>query len=249
MTTSREELIKLYAKQLKVSTFSQYKELILEAQRDGWCYEEFLYQLMKAEVEKRQQNQLKWRIKAAGFPVIKTLDTFETGHLMHVEPATIWQLATGEYIKRRENIIMVGNPGTGKTHLSIGLGIAACRDGYRVRFYSAPALATELAEAQDKYQLRRIEQAINKAELLIIDDLSYITFSRRHSELLFKLIAERTERSSIIISTNLEFSRWTELFDDPMLTAALVDRLTFKAHILNMNGESYRLKHRQPSKE
>lgn len=247
--TSREELIKLYAKQLKISTFSQYKELILEAQQDGWCYEEFLYQLMKAEVEKRQQNQLQWRIKAASFPVIKTLDTFETVHLMHIEAATIWQLATGEYIKRRENIIMVGNPGTGKTHLSIVLGITACRDGYRVRFYSAPALATELAEAQDKYRLRRIEQAINKTALLIIDDLSYITFNRRHSELLFKLIAERTERASIIISTNLEFSRWTELFEDPMLTAALVDRLTFKAHILNMNGESYRLKHRHPSKE
>jgi DNA replication protein DnaC len=106
-----------------------------------------------------------------------------------------------------------------------------------------------LAEAQDKYQLRRLEQAINKAALLIIDDLSYITFNRRHSELLFKLIAERTERASIIISTNLEFSRWTELFEDPMLTAALVDRLTYKAHILNMNGESYRFKHRQPSKE
>lgn len=200
---------------------------------------------MKTELEQRQQNQQRRRIKAAGFPIIKTLDTFETSHLKHIKPATIWQLATNEYIERRENVIMIGNPGTGKTHLSIGLGVTACRAGYRVRFYSAPTLATELAEAQENYQFSRLERQINKADLLIIDDLSYVTFNRRHSELLFQIISERTERASVIISTNLEFSRWTELFEDPMLTAALADRLTHKAHILNMNGESYRLKQRQ----
>jgi len=136
----------------------------------------------------------------------------------------------------------MGNPGMGKTHLSIALGILACNDGYRVRFYSAPALANELVEAQENHSLSRVQRQLSKVDLLILDDLSYLSFSRQQSELLFQVISERAERASLIISTNLEFSKWVQFFGDPMLTAALVDRVTHRAHILNMNGESYRLK-------
>jgi DNA replication protein DnaC len=136
----------------------------------------------------------------------------------------------------------MGNPGMGKTHLSIALGILACNDGFRVRFYGAPALANELVEAQENHSLSRLQRQLSKVDLLILDDLSYLSFSRQQSELLFQVISERSERASLVISTNLEFSKWVQFFGDPMLTAALVDRVIHRAHILNMNGESYRLK-------
>jgi DNA replication protein DnaC len=176
------------------------------------------------------------------FPLLRTLDTFELENLEHVKPETIWSLADNNYIRRHENIICMGNPGMGKTHLSIALGILACNDGFRVRFYSAPALANELVEAQENHSLSRLQRQLSKVDLLILDDLSYLSFSRQQSELLFQVISERSERASLVISTNLEFSKWVQFFGDPMLTAALVDRVTHRAHILNMNGESYRLK-------
>ncbi len=174
--------------------------------------------------------------------MLRTLDTFELENLEHVKPKTIWSLADNNYIRRHENIICMGNPGMGKTHLSIALGILACNDGFRVRFYSAPSLANELVEAQENHSLSRLQRQLCKVDLLILDDLSYLSFSRQQSELLFQVISERSERASLVISTNLEFSKWVQFFGDPMLTAALVDRVTHRAHILNMNGESYRLK-------
>ena len=136
----------------------------------------------------------------------------------------------------------MGIPGIGKSYLSIALGILACNDGYRVRFNSATALATELEEAQENQSFRREQRQLSKVDLLVLDDLSYLSFSRQQSDLLVQVISERAERASLIISTNLEFSKWVQFFGDPMLTAALVDRGTPRAHILNMNGESYRLK-------
>ena len=151
------------------------------------------------------------------------------------------ELASCQFIQERKNIVMIGNPGRGKTHLSIAIGLKACLQGYRVLFKNAGSLSTELAEARDAYQLGRIERQLDKTDLLILDELSYMSFNKYESELLFKVISERSERSSTIVTTNLPFSRWTELFENATMVSALVDRLTFRSHVLDMSGESYRL--------
>jgi len=239
------ERIRLYAKQLKLPSFGEYQSLARDASESHWGYEEFLVELLKTELEHRQANQKQRLIRAARFPLIKTLDCFDFANLKNIDPVVVWDLSGNEYLRRRENIIFIGNPGTGKSHLSIALGLCACQAGFRVRFFSAPALATELVEAQENHTLTKIVKQLLKTDLLILDDLSYLSFSRHQSELLFQIISDRIERASTIVSTNLEFSRWTEFFGDAMLTAALVDRLTHRAHLLDMNGESYRLKQRR----
>ena len=246
--TAYGELIKLHAKQLKLPTVSRYEEVLRQAEEQGWGYEQFLCELMSREVEQRQLNQQVRRMRAARFPLKKSLDDFDFKNLPHVEEAVVWQLATGEFIDRHENIIMIGNPGTGKTHLAIGLGIRLCKQKYKVLFYTAANLVTELVEARDDHRLSRLEQKLEKVDLLIVDELSYLTFSKSQSELLFHVLSIRNERGSVIITTNLEFSRWGELFPNSMLTAALIDRLTHHAHILNMNAESYRFKQRLSKK-
>jgi DNA replication protein DnaC len=243
-TNASPELIKLYAKQLKLPALVRYEETMRQAEDQGYSYEQFLKALLEREIEQRQQNQQVRRIRAAHFPVKKSLDDFDFKQLEHVEEALIWQLATGEFIDKHENIIAIGNPGTGKSHLVIGLGIRLCKQKYRVRFVAAADLATELAEAQANHRLTRLEQALAKVDLLILDELSYLTFTKPQAELLFHQLSVRNERGSVAITTNLEFSHWGEFFPDTMLTAALIDRLTHHSHILNMNGESYRLKQR-----
>jgi DNA replication protein DnaC len=238
----KKELIRLYAKQLRLPTIAKYEPIMRHATEDGMGYEDFLCELLANEVATRQENQLKRRIKAAGFPLAKSLDEFDFKALEHVEEALVWQLATGDFVANRENVIMIGNPGTGKTHLAIGLGMRICKAGYKVRFYTAAQLANELAEAQEYHHLSKVEKQLSKIDLLILDELSYLSFNKHHSELLFQVLSERSERTSVMITTNLEFSRWVEFFQDTVLTAALVDRLTFRAHILNMNGTSYRFK-------
>jgi DNA replication protein DnaC len=249
MNTS-PELIRVYAKQLKLPTLVHYEEVLRQAEDQGYGYEQFLQALLEKELEQRQQNQQARRIRAAHFPLKKSLDNFEFQHLPNVEEALVWQLATGEFVDRHENIIMIGNPGTGKTMLAIGLGIRLCQLKYRVRYYTAANLANDLSEAQANHRLSRFEQSLEKVDLLILDELSYLTFTKPQAELLFHQLSVRNERRSVIITTNLEFSRWEEFFPDTMLTAALIDRLTHHAHILAMNGTSFRLKQRlQKAKE
>ena len=238
------ELIKVYAKQLKLPTVIHFDEVIRQAGEQGWGYEQFLHEILVRELNQRQENQHKRRIQGARFPLNKSLDTFNFKNLPQVNEAAVWQLAAGDFVNRQENIIMIGNPGTGKTHLAIGLGRRLCQAGYHVRFYTAANLVMELSEAQEFNRLSRLEHALARVDLLIVDELSYLTFSRSHAELLFHVLSNRNERGSVIITTNLEFSRWGELFPNDMLTAALIDRLTHNAHILNMNAESYRLKER-----
>ena len=151
------------------------------------------------------------------------------------------ELTSWNSIMDKWNIVMIGNPGRGKTHLSIGLGLKACSQSLNVLFKNAAALSTELTEARDNYTLGRLENRIQKSDLLILDELSYISFNRHQSELLFKVVSERSERGSVIVTTNLPFSQWTDLFENTTMVAALVDRLTFKSYVLDMNGESYRL--------
>lgn len=236
-----KEAIKLYAKQLRMPTFSNYENVVRQlAPGDG--YDQFLCQLMKLELTQRQEASQRRRIKKANFPVTKSLDEFEFKRLEHVSESFIWELASCDFINKRQNIVMIGNPGSGKTHIAIGLGMKACYAGFNVKFYTAVNLANALAEAIEFHRLSKLEKSLAKVDLLIIDELSYLTFNRHQSEMLFQVISERSERASVIVTTNLEFSRWTELFENEIMVAALIDRITFRSHILNMNvKDSYRL--------
>jgi DNA replication protein DnaC len=235
----KAQTIALYAKQLRVPSFTRYEEVLRQHEQLG--YEDFLIAVMKQELASRSANQQRRRIKQAGFPSVKTLEEFDLKRFKYVEEAFVHELASCDFIRNRQNILMIGNPGSGKTHLSIALGLRACQNGFRVKFTTSTTLATMLVEAKDSKELLKLERKLRKADLLIIDELSYLSFNRHQSELLFKVISDRAEKASVIISTNLEFSRWTELFESPTLTAALVDRLTFRSHILNMNNPSYRM--------
>jgi len=240
MNSAIDETIKLYAKILKMPTFTQYQDVIRQL-KPNMGLEDMLLELMKNECQSRQANQLKRRIHIAHFPVTKTLEELNMSCFENIKTTFIQQLASCDFIHKRNNIIMIGPPGTGKTHLAIALGMKACSLGYRVLFRNAATLSTELCEAKDTYKLSKLESTIEKADLLILDELSYLSFNRHQSDLLFKVVSERSERASIIVTTNLEFSRWTEMFENETMVAALVDRLTFKSHLLDMNGSSYRL--------
>ena len=240
--TALEEKIRLCARQLKVPGFADYTRLLRQADT-GASFGELLLELMTAECAIRQDNQMRRRLKAAAFPYQKTLDEFDYSQLNpSVSPLFLQELATCQFLRSHQNVIFIGNPGRGKTHLSIALGLKACQAGFRVLFKNAAALSTELCEARDRYALGKLERTLAKADLLILDELSYLSFNRHQSELLFKVISDRTEKSSTIVTTNLPFSRWTELFENTTMVAALIDRLTFNSHVLDMNGESYRLK-------
>ena len=241
MIDPMNEQISLYAKQLRWPTFTEFEDVIRQADPD-LSYGGFLMEMMRRELEHRQGNQMKKRLESAGFPFEKTLDEFQMDRLNpSISPSFISELASCDFIKKHQNIIMIGPPGRGKTHLSIALGMKACRAGFKVLFKNAAALSTQLAEAQDTYKLEKLQKSLARADLLILDELSYISFNRHQSELLFQVISDRSEKKSTIVTTNLPFSKWTELFENDTMVSALVDRLTFHSHILDMNGVSYRL--------
>ena len=236
------EMIRLYAKQLKIPSFTEYQEVLRQAYPSAG-FADLLLELMKMETISRQENQNKRRLKTAGFPYTKTMEEFDCSQLNEtVSPLFLKELASCQFIQNRQNVIMIGNPGRGKTHLAIALGLKACAQGYNVLFKNAATLSTELCEAKDNYRLGKLERTLAKADLLILDELSYLSFNRHQSELLFKVISDRSEKSSTIVTTNLPFSKWTELFENTTMVAALIDRLTFRSHVLDMNGDSYRLK-------
>lgn len=240
-TDATLDQVKILAKQLKVPTFGHYPEVLrqLDGSED---FGEILLALMKNEHEQRQENQNRRRLKQAGLPYTKTLEELDlTRYDGHLSQVFINELASCRFIKEKKNLIMLGNPGRGKTHIAIGLALKACSLGMSVLFKNAASLSTELSEARDNYALGKLEKRIQKADLLILDEMGYVSFDRYQSELLFKVIADRSERGSIIVTTNLPFSEWTTLFENPAMVAAMVDRLTFQSHILDMNGQSYRL--------
>jgi DNA replication protein DnaC len=241
MIDAREEQIRLYARQLKIPTFSNYRDVLRQSKSNA-DFSDLLLDLMMAEAASRQENQTRRRLKAAGFPLQKTLDDFDMSQLNpSVSPVFLQELASCKYIDERQNIVMIGNPGRGKTHIAIALGIKACLQGYRVLFKNASTLSTELTEARDNYRLGKLERQLDHTDLLILDELSYLSFNKYESDLLFKVLSDRSERSSTIVTTNLPFSKWTELFENTTMVAALVDRLTYRSHVLDMNGPSYRL--------
>lgn len=236
-----EEQIRLFAKHLKIPTFGDYNE-VLRRMKPGDSFEDLLLELMKSESLQRQENQNQRRLRAAGFPYRKTLDELDLSRYDGtITEMFLNELSSCKFVSDKKNIVMIGNPGRGKTHLAIGLGLNACFQGLNVLFKNAATLSTELAEARDNYTLGKLEKRIQQADLLILDELSYISFNRHQSELLFKVVSERSERGSVIVTTNLPFSLWTDLFENTTMVAALVDRITFKSYVLDMNGESYRL--------
>ena len=244
--TGVKESLKYYAKQLKLPTFGDLDEEVRKY-KAGQSLEEFILGLMKREYDARQEKKRQSQLKRAHFPLLKTLEEFDLSRLQYVKPEYVKQLASCDFIRRHENMVLIGNPGTGKTHLMTAIGVKACMLGYRVTFYNAGTLAAELKEARDEYKLRKLEKSIAGADLLLLDELSYARFNQEESELLFKVIAERSERSSTMITTNLEFSKWTEMFSNAALVSALVDRMTYHSHVLNMNGTSYRLQSHLPA--
>lgn len=213
-----------------------------QAKEHGPAYDHFLLELTVTELQSRAEGRLKRRVREAKFPLVKTMEGFDFGAVPDLDIRLVRELSGCDYIKERRNVIFLGRSGTGKTHLATALGIEACRNNYRTRFVSCYALVNELIEARKERDLQRIIQRHSRYDLLILDELGYIPFSREGSELLFQVLAERQEKGSVIITTNLGFADWTQVFGDPVMTAALLDRLTHKAHIINCQWESYRLK-------
>ena len=242
------EQVKILAKQLKIPTFVQYPDLLRQAGADT-DFGSLLLTLMRNEYDQRQENQNRRRLKQAGLPYMKTLEELDLSRYDgKISDLFIGELASCRFIREKKNIIMLGNPGRGKTHMAIGLALKACSLGMNVLFKNAASLSTELSEARDNYVLGKLEKRIRKADLLILDEMGYVSFDRYQSELLFKVIADRSERGSIIVTTNLPFSEWTTLFENTAMVAAMVDRLTFHSHILDMNGTSYRLEQAKKQK-
>ena len=213
-----------------------------EAAEANQNYEQYLLKLTELEVCTRQANALQNRIKQAGFPVVKDLDSYDFSAIAGLNKQKILALARCEWIDQHFNVCLVGQPGTGKTHLAIALGLAACRAGKRVRFFTAGHLVNQLEEGQKQYQLDRLLRQLDRVDLLICDELGYLSFSRVGAELLFQVFADRYERASLLVTSNLAFSDWNQVFQGDRMTAALLDRLTHHCQIFEMNGESYRFK-------
>jgi DNA replication protein DnaC len=217
------------------------EHLVRQARESGAGFDEFLLSLTEYELQVRGENRLKRKLREAKFPLLKTFETFDYA-ASDLDKRLFRELESGEYIKKRRNIILLGKSGTGKTHLATALGICACREGVQTRFITSCALVNELIEAQNERKLSRTIQRYARCGLLVLDELGYVPFSKQSAELLFQVLTERHERGSVIITTNLGFADWTQVFGEPTLTAALLDRLTHKAHIINCTWESYRLK-------
>jgi DNA replication protein DnaC len=236
-------LLEEHLKALRLPTFlREYDKVARECAAEGADYPRYLLRLSELELLDRDRRATERRIKAAKFPVVKTLDTFEFPALPKLNKKLVLELARCEFIDRRENVLALGNSGTGKSHLALALGMAACQGGYRVRFTTAAALVHELLEARDERRLLRFQKQLAKQDLLIVDELGYVPLSKTGAELLFEVFSQRYEQSSTMVTSNLPFNEWTEILGSERMTGALLDRLTHHVHILEMNGDSFRLK-------
>jgi len=236
-------LLDHYLKVLKLPAIKRdYKSVAAACAKEGQDAIEFLARLCERECLEREQRAAERRIRAAGFPGIKTLDTFDFAAQPSINRPLVTQLMRGEYLEQRENILLMGNPGTGKTHIATALGHAACAQGKHVRFHTVTALVTQLLEARDNRQIERLHKRLARHHLLILDEFGYVPFTKTGAELLFEVLSRAYERQSVIITTNLPFENWTEVLGNERLTGALLDRLTHRVHIIEANGESYRLK-------
>lgn len=240
-------LIKEYLKRLRLSTIAKcYENLAGEAQANKVSFQDYLCCLLEQEVQARDASTRKQRISDAKFPVMKTLDTFKFEEIPTLDKGLVLKLFKGQYVSTAENIVFIGGQGTGKTHLAIALGIQACNEGRRVRFYSTADLIHQLLETQEQKKLVKFQEQLQKHDLLILDELGMLdatmNYSQEGSNLLFQIISSRYERRSTLITTNLDFAEWGSVFGSKKLTAALLDRLTHRCHIIEANGESFRFK-------
>ncbi|OSM05948.1 IS21-like element helper ATPase IstB [Magnetofaba australis] len=242
MNDSPQILLAHHLKALKLPTFHrEYEKVAKLCAAEGVDHSRYLLRLSELELIERERRMVERRIKQARFPTIKSLDSFDFLAIPSLNKVLVMELARCEYIQRRSNIIALGNSGTGKTHIALGLGLAACQQGLAVGFTTAASLVHQLMEARDEKRLQRFQSQLSKYKLLIIDELGFVPLSKTGAELLFEVISQRYEQGSVMVTSNLPFEEWTEIFGSERLTGALLDRLTHHVHILEMNGESYRL--------
>lgn len=238
-------LLETYLKQLRLPMFVQhYRRVAEDAAQTQLSYDRFLLALAEQEVAQREKNRQHQLIRAARFPVLKELADFDFTQLPSLNKQLVLELARGRYIQQGETVVLVGNPGLGKTHVATGLAVAACRQGYKVRFYTAAGLVNDLIQAQDEHRLSKFLNAALKQQLIVLDELGFIPFSPTGAQLIFQFCSCLYERVTLMVTTNLRFADWTQVFGDERLTAALLDRLTHKAHILEFVGDSYRFRQR-----
>ena len=244
MTTTQapELLLQHHLKKLRLPTvLRDYEKQARQCAVENVAHIRYLARLIELELIDREARMVERRIKVARFPAIKSLETFDFDVIPTLNKKLVLELARAEFVDRCENIIALGPSGVGKTHLAIGIGLAACQHGIKTRFATAAAIVHELIEARDEKRLLRLQKQLASHELLIIDELGFVPLSKTGAELLFELISQRYERGATIITSNLPFDEWTGTFGEERLTGALLDRLTHHVHILEMNGQSYRL--------
>jgi len=242
MSEAPQLLLDHHLKTLKLPTFLRdYSKVARQCAAEGLDHVQFLARLVELELIDRERRMIERRIKAARFPAVKSLDSFDFKAIPSLNKMRVLELARCEWIERHENVIALGPSGTGKTHIALGLGLAACQKGLAVGFTTTAALVHELMEARDERRLLRLQKQLVKHKLLIIDELGFVPLSKTGAELLFETISQRYEQGAILITSNLPFDEWTETFGSERLTGALLDRLTHHVNILEMNGDSYRL--------
>jgi DNA replication protein DnaC len=242
MTEAPQILLNHRLKSLRLPTvLREYGKLAKQAAAEGLDHVQFLARLIELEMIDRERRMIERRIKAAKFPAVKSLDSFDFKAIPALNKMQVLELARCEWVERRENVIALGPSGTGKTHIALGLGLSACQKGLSVGFVTAAALVHELMEARDERRLLRLQKQMVSQKLLIIDELGFVPLSKTGAELLFELISQRYERGATLITSNLPFDEWTETFGSERLTGALLDRLTHHVNILEMNADSYRL--------
>jgi DNA replication protein DnaC len=242
------DLVRSQARILKMPGLARaFEALVRQAREERWTHEDYLHEVLSAEVASREDSAARQRLHDARFPEVKTLDAFDFDAANGVDRALVAHLAKATWIDERKNVILAGPVGTGKTHLAIALGVEATRLRRRVIFHRAADLVRLLVEARHQTELGRVTRRIQRADLLILDELGFVPFDRTGGELLFNVLAERYERRSTLVTTNLAFSEWPKVFgDDEKLTAALLDRLADRSTVIATKGKSFRQRRKLP---